>query len=270
MKEKRIVEYTRYSILVVAGIAFLLPILWLFLNSIRPERLVYTLSLNFEPTLEYYLLIFSEWHLDHFIANSIIIGAWTTVISLAAGLVGAYGLSRSQREKEQLSFWILSIRMGSPVLVALPLFIMLKTLGLLGKHLGVVIAHTSWNLPFVIWFMKSFFDGVPTDMEESAKMDGCSEFGAFWRVVIPVSLPGIAASAILCFIFSWNEFILSLILTAKVSRTLPVGIGQFSALYTISWGELSASAMVALIPIAVFVFVLQKWFIRGLTMGAVR
>ena len=150
-----------------------------------------------------------------------------------------------------------------------PVFFILRSVGLQGTHLGLIIAHTTFALPLVVWVMTSFFREIPIELEQAALIDGCSRLGVLGRIVVPLAKPGLAAVAILSMIQSWNEFMFALVLTAGVNRTLPAGIATFIDEFTVSYGPLTAAATVIMLPVLILGFVIQKHLVRGLTMGAV-
>jgi multiple sugar transport system permease protein len=157
------------------------------------------------------------------------------------------------------------------IVTAVPLFLMMRDLRLLNTRLALVIVYTAFNLPFVVWMMRGFFAELPRDLEEAALVDGDSRLGALWRVVLPLVAPGLAATAVFCLIVSWNEFLFALVLTqTDASMTLPVGIAGRVTQYEIKWGVMSAAGAVAIVPILVFALAVQKYLVRGLSLGAVK
>ncbi len=225
----------------------------------------------FTPTLSNYKEIFELSPFGAYFGNSLIVAGSSTFIALALGSLAAYSLARFRfRGQEQLSFWIISIRMTPPVAAAIPMFILMRQLGLLDTRTGLVIAYTTLNLPFAIWLMKGFFADIPVDLEESAMVDGCSRFGAFRRIAFPLSAPGLVATAIFCFIFTWNEFFFALILTGTRAQTLPVTITSFIRETGIMWGQMFAAAVLIMAPMVIFTLFVQKYLVRGLTLGAVK
>ena len=157
------------------------------------------------------------------------------------------------------------------IVTAVPLFLIMRALWLVNTRLSLIVVYTSLNLPFVVWMMRGFFAEVPRDLEEAAMVDGDSRMGAFWRVVLPLVAPGLAATAVFCLIVSWNEFLFALVLTqTDEAMTLPVGIAGRVTQYGIKWGAMSAAAVVAMVPILVFALSVQKYLVRGLSLGAVK
>jgi multiple sugar transport system permease protein len=251
----------------------LFPIYWLFLTSLkkpvdvaaRPPKFV------FPPHLQNYLDVFYDPSIWSYFRASTIVALGSTAIVLAIGIPTAYVLARYRfRGNADYGFWILTTRMTPPVAVLIPFFVMYVSTGLLDTHIGLIIAHVAMNLSIVVWLMKGFFEDLPPEFEEAAFMDGASYFQAFYQICLPVAMPGIAAAGILAFMFSWNEFLFSLVLADSNVRTVPVGLYGFVGYQQIQWGSLSAAAMLMLLPVLAFVALFQRQLIRGLTMGAIK
>jgi multiple sugar transport system permease protein len=189
-------------------------------------------------------------------------GDRSTPLSLMDGFV--------QGDGENLSFWILSTRMFPPVAAALPIFLIFKGVKLLDTHTALIIVNTIFCLPFVIWLLKGFFDELPTETEEAALIDGCTHWGVFARVALPLVTPGLVATSLFSFIFAWNEFMFALLLSRRTVRTLTVIVPSLVGGHEILWGEIAAIGTVAIIPGIVLSVLLQRYLVRGLTMGAVR
>lgn len=271
---KRLLSVSARRMLILLYVAFcLFPVYWMVLTSVKKpvDALSYPPRFfSFVPTLENYVLALTNPEIIGYFANSLIIGLGSTGLGLLLGVPVAYALGKhSFKGKSDYTFWVLTTRMAPPVAMLLPFFIMYRQLGLVDTHIGVIIVHISHNLAIIIWVMKSFFTDVPLSFEEAAMIDGCTHWQAFTRVILPVSLPGIAATGILSFVFSWNEFLFALVLTSQNARTVPVGLYNFIGYQQIRWGELSASAFFMIIPVLLIVVVFQKQLIRGLTFGAV-
>jgi multiple sugar transport system permease protein len=279
---------------------FVLPIYFWARLSITPYRYVFTFPprLDFPATTDAWWQVitgqrtYREAILEEAGGSAGVGGAGTVgydirpriVVSLTLGLIStavvivvatftAYALSRFEfRRKQNLVFFILSTRFMPPVAVVLPLYLIYKELNLIDTYHGLILAHVVINLPLAILLLKSFFDDVPKDLDDAALVDGCTRFGAFWRVIIRYIAPGIAAAAVLGFIFSWNEFIFSLYLTRiPEMRTVPVTMMTYDASSgPTEWGLISAAGTAAIAPVFLFVLFVQRYLIRGLTMGAVR
>ncbi len=207
-----------------------------------------------------------------YIMNSIIIGFVSTGIVILVSTLAAYALSRLKVWGEQnWIFFVISTRFMPPVAVVLPLYLMYNRLGWLDTYHGVILAHVTINLPIAILLLKSFFDDIPQDLDDAALVDGANRWTTFWRVILPLAAPGLAAAAILVLIFSWNEFLLTLYLTDTQIRTLPVAISTFdSSSGGTEWGFLAAAGSAAMIPVLIFILFVQRHLVRGLTLGAVK
>jgi multiple sugar transport system permease protein len=174
------------------------------------------------------------------------------------------------RKKEDLAFWILSTRMAPPVMVILPFYLVFKNLDLLDTTLGIVMIYMTFNLAFIVWMMRGYFESIPVELEEAARIDGLSRLQAFIKITLPLSMPGIVASSIFAFIMSWNEFLYSLILTGEKTKTATVAITSFITFEGIRWGEIAAAGILIVLPVIVFGICIQKYLIRGMTMGGVK
>jgi multiple sugar transport system permease protein len=248
------------------------PFLWTIMTSIKTR--VQTIDPSvwfFKPTGENYQAVFRNRNLLFYIKNSAIIVASTTVISLALGTLAAYGFARFKfRRKENLALWILSLRMLPPITVVIPFFLLGRFLHLLDKHIYLIIIYLSFNIPFTIWMMRGFIEDIPQELEESAWVDGCSRLQGVVRIVLPMILPGVVATAIFCVIQSWNEFALAFFLSSFNSRTVPTTVTFFLTVLGVIWGEMAAVGVVATVPILIFSVIVQKYLIRGLTFGALK
>ena len=263
-----------FIVITVVVFAFILfPPVMLFLTSIKTEMdaLSFPPKWIFTPTSNNYTDIFHTSPFFKYIRNSVIVAAMNTAASIGLGSLAAYSLARFKfRGSDNLAFWILSIRMMPPVAAIIPLYIIMKNLHLLDTPWCLVVVYLTFNLPFVVWMMKGFFEDVPREIEEGALIDGCSDFEVFRKVALPLAAPGLAATAILVFIFSWNEFLFALILTGTKAVTLPVGIIGYMKETGINWGYMTAGGMLALIPVIVFTILVQKHLVKGLTLGALK
>ena len=257
---------------VIFGV-ILFPPAVLLVTSIKTEvdALSFPPKWIFDPTLKNYVDILNTSPLIGYAVNSLIVASLNTLLCLIVGSMAAYGLARFKfRGADNIAFWILSIRMMPPVAAIIPIYILMKSLRLLDTPWCLVITYLTFNLPFVVWMMKGFFEEIPREIEESALIDGCSDFSVFFRIALPLVAPGLAATAILVFIFSWNEFLFALILTGTKAVTLPVGIIGYMKETGINWGYMTAGGTLALIPVIVFMILVQKHLVKGLTLGALK
>ena len=266
-----------YAVIAFALVYTVFPVLWLFVNSFKTRLDMFAMPpiwIVDNPTLYNYIQTFVEREFVTYMFNSLVVASATTILSLAIGTIAGYALARFRypgRTKFHLSFWILSTRMMPPIVTIMPLYLFFGVLDLLNTKTALVIAYTGFNLPFVVWMMRSYFAEIPADLEESAMVDGDTRLGAFWRVILPLARPGLAATAIFCFILSWNELLFALIITETTSaNTLPIGIAGRITQYKVEWGEISASGFAACVPIIIFAFIVQRHLVRGLSFGAVK
>jgi multiple sugar transport system permease protein len=269
--------FSKYVALSVALAAALAPVYWMFTISLKSEIDHFASPppwFNFTPTLEHYYEAFVTRSFGQYLITSAVVAVISTLCALVLGTFAAYSLARFRLPynlDSRLSMWILSTRMFPAIVTAVPLFLMMRDLRLLNTKAALIIVYTAFNLPFVVWMMRGFFDEVPRDLEEAALVDGDSRMGALFRVVLPLVAPGLAATAVFCLIVSWNEFLFALVLTqTDASMTLPVGIAGRVTQYEIKWGVMSAAGAVAIVPILVFAMAMQKYLVRGLSMGAVK
>ncbi|MBD3307555.1 ABC transporter permease subunit [candidate division KSB3 bacterium] len=272
MREKTFAKIVRFTLIYLALIVFVAPLVWMFSTSFKTEADAFRYPPVFfsEPTLNNYKSVLQS-DFPRSILNSIVVCLSTVGISIVLGTPAAYALSRYNfRHKKDFAMWILSTRMAPQVAVALPMFLMMKAFRLLDTPLALVVLYTTFNLSFVIWMMRGFFEEVPRELDEAALIDGCSQVHAFIRIALPLVAPGLVAAGIFCFIFSWNEFYYALIMTRSDSMTVPVAVQGFIGLYGIRWGEMTAAAVLATAPILVFAIATQKHLVRGLTLGAIK
>ena len=257
---------------VIFGVILFPPVV-LFLTSIKTEldALSFPPKWIFKPTLENYTEIFKFSPFARYLLNSFIVASLNTGVVLVLGSFAAYSLARFRfKGADDIAFWILSVRMMPPVAAIIPIYIIMRNLRLLDTPWSLVITYLTFNLPFAVWMMRSFFREIPREIEESALVDGCSIFRSFRSIALPLVAPGLAATGILTFIFSWNEFLFALILTGSKAVTLPVGITGYMKETGINWGYMTAGGALALVPVILFTILAQKHLVKGLTMGALK
>jgi multiple sugar transport system permease protein len=203
--------------------------------------------------------------------NSVIIAGVSTVLSVILGLFAAYAFSRFKVPgKDDLMFFILSTRMLPAVVVTIPLFLMYRQLGLHDRHLGMIILYTVFNLSFSVWLLKGFIDEIPKEYEEAALVDGYTRMQAFFKIVVPQAVSGIAATTVFCLIFAWNEYAFALMLTSQRARTAPPSIATMIGRGGYEWSAIAAGSLGFLIPVVIVTFVLRKYLLRGITFCAIR
>jgi multiple sugar transport system permease protein len=265
--------FIKRLLVVVVAIFFLFPIVLIFLTSIksRVDALAFPPVWIFTPTLNNFREIFELYDFALYFRNTLIAASAATLCAMILGVPAAYSLARHKfRGQSNVAFWILSIRMTPAIAAIIPLFILLRTLRLLDSLAGLVLVYSTFNIPFVVWMMRGFFEDLPVELEESAMVDGCSRLGAFGRIAVVLAAPGLASTAILTFLFTWNEFVFALILTATRARTMPVAVQLFMRETGILWGHMTAAAVVMMVPTVILTFFIQRYLVRGLTFGAVK
>jgi multiple sugar transport system permease protein len=259
---------------VLAMLFFLFPIFYVISTAIKPKLLAFTSPPVWfvKPTFENFMLVFQKQGFTENFFNSLIVALSSTILAIVIGAPSAYAFSRYNfKGKSNLLFWILSTRMAPPIAAVIPFFMIVRGLGLYDTQISLIAIYLAFNLPLSIWMMKSFFDGTPREFEEAAMVDGCTPINAFIRVVIPISLPGLATTAVFCFLFSWNEFLMAMVLTGRVAKTLPVLItGYIQQTSGILWAEMSAASIILIIPTVFFTLFAQRYLLRGLTFGALK
>jgi multiple sugar transport system permease protein len=252
---------------------WLFPIYWLMLTSFKP-----TVDINnpiplfiFTPTPENYIDLFARFNFVRVLQNSLVITAATTATVVVLGMMAAYALARmSIPGKRHIALWLLSLRFMPAIAVAIPYYLMWQRLNLLDTYLGLILVYVSFNLPFAIWLLRGYLVELPLDLDEAAMLDGLSRLQIVRRIMFPVALPGIAVTGIFTFVFTWNEYLFALLLTGLHSSTVPVTVSKFIMAYEILWGQVSAAAVIELVPMLIVVFLLQRHIVRGITLGAVK
>lgn len=264
-------------ILIIALTFFLFPVVWMFLTSFKTNQEFFAnppvlIPKSFELTNYLNAMPFPPEGRGGLqgLRDSLIISLATMLVSVTVGALAAYSFARFKTGGENLSFWVLSTRMFPPVASALPLFLIFKEFKLLDTHMALIIANTIFNLPFVIWLLKGFFEDLPVELEEAALIDGASPFTVFTQIALPLVTPGLVATALFSFIFTWNEFMFALLLTRSDVRTLTIIVPSLVGGHEILWGEIAAVGTVAIIPGVLLALLLQRYLVRGLTLGAVK
>jgi multiple sugar transport system permease protein len=275
MTRNKWLEGLRLSVLGILVLAVLFPVYWMVSSSFKPAAELFqshpTLLPNSFSTV-WYRAIISQSNVQRYFVNSMVVAFSTMCISIAVTTLGAYSLTRFNfRGKKTFLLAILLSYIFPPILLMLPLYNALSKLGLVDSYLGVIFTHTTIVIPFSLWILKSYFKNVPVELEEAGLIDGLSRLGAFWRIIVPVTAPGILSVGLFSFILSWNEYLYaSVFLTGPHFKTLPIGITEFIAQYDVRWGEIMATSVVTAMPVLVIFMCMQKYFVQGLTAGAVK
>ncbi len=268
-----IVQIHHYAVLALFGIICVFPLLWILMTSFKPDvgEFSYDISLSFIPTLENYVRVLTRDAYRQYLLNSAIIGVLVVVLTLPLGATAAYAMARfSFRGRDNLFFFVLSTRMGPPVAIAVPLFLLMRRLDLLDTKLGMVLVYTFMNLGLCIWMCRGFFEDLPREVEEAAMLDGLDHWGVLLHVAIPLALGGLVATAILIFLFTWNEFFFASILTQSEAKPFTVHLPSYFGDRRIRWGPLSAASFMGAIVPVTLAWVARRYLVEGFTFGTVR
>ena len=265
-----LVRHGRALAVVLLLLVALAPFLWLVQLAFRPAADIFDDALLFVPTLDGFKSLL-QGNFARSFGNSLLVSSLSTGFSLLIGVPAAYALTRWDfKGRDRIALWILVTRMAPPIAFTIPFFLAYQALGLQDTVIGLAIVYLTFNLAIVIWLMQTFFEAVPASLEEAAWIDGCGVWQAFWRVSLPLTAPGLAATAVLCFIFSWNDFFYALILTRTNAITAPVAIVNFLQYEGWEWSKIAASGTLVMFPVVVFTILVRKYLVRGLTAGAVK
>ncbi len=270
--EPRWMRIGTHAILIFASAIILLPLLWVLRTSFADKVVAYKIppDLFFTPTIDNYREILLRFDFGTFFLNSLLVALITTVIALAIGSLAAYAIDRYRAGGPVAPIAILATQMMPPIVLVIPFFLIFKKVGLTDTHGGLVLSYLTFNLPYVVWLLMSFFKRVPRELDEAGLIDGCSPFTVFLRIVLPAALPGIGAAAVLSFVLCWNEFLFALMLTGQETKTLPVAISSLVTQQGTAIGAVSAATMLAITPMVIVYFAIRKLLVAGLSLGAVK
>ena len=259
-----------YTFMLFFSAPFIFVFVWMVMASLKTQLQNTAIPplLFFEPTWENYHRVFTRTPIMQYFNNSVIVATGSTGLGLLLGLPAAFSIALFRQHG--LALAVLSSRIMPGMSYLLPWFILFSTLQLIGTHLAVILSHLTVTMPLIIWILIGFFEDLPSELFDAARIDGCSVYGTFARIALPLALPGIIVSGILAFIFSWNNFMLSLILGGSGVRTLPVAVYNFIGETQIDWGGLNATATTVTLPVVFFVLIVQRHVVKGLTLGAVK
>ncbi|HEX4768321.1 MAG TPA: carbohydrate ABC transporter permease [Lichenihabitans sp.] len=256
--------------LVLACALILLPPLWVLRTSFVPEPQTYSSDLMPGATLDNYVGLLTRNKFASFYLNSVIVALGSVVLALPFAAMTGYAFARFRTGGRLTRFAVLATQMLPPVALVLPTFAIFRAFGLTDSRLGLTLAYAALNLPFLTWILMGFFEGVPVDLEWAAMTDGTTAWGAFWRIVVPVSLPGLAAAGVLGFILAWNEFLFALVLTGPVTQTIPVALASLQSSNGVQIGKVSAGVVLAVVPLVIASRFIQRFIVQGLTFGGVK
>jgi len=264
-----------YVIAIGSVFITLVPILWLILTSFRPVLEITSprlILLPRDPTLQNYVDVFTRYKTTEYLTNSIIVSVGVVLTNLIIGPPAAYALARFRFPGERIILAMIIVFRMIPIVTAMiPLFIVFSVLGLLNTYAGLILAHTAFKLPVTIWVLRGFFIDVPRELDDAARVDGCSTFGTFLRIALPLVKPGLAAAGVLAFLWTWNDLIVTLILsTSDKTVMLPLGLTKFVLEFGVDWGPMTAAGVIVFLPTVVFIFVAERYLVGGLTLGGVK
>ena len=270
--KNKFLDFLQFLVILLTAVFILVPIYWIVSGAFKQQVDIFQLKLLFTPTLENFEIIFrSPYNLFDKLVNSTLVALSTILIAIPIATMAAYSFSRFRMKGERLMFvTILATQFVPAVVIVLPFFILFRDLGILDTRIALVLVNLSLVMPFAIWMIKGFIDSIPLDSEEAALVDGSSRFQVILNVTLPMALPGVITAGIFCFILAWNEFLFALIITTNKAVTLPVGLSLFHAEEGVLWHLISAAGIMIMLPMFVLATIIQKHFVQGMTMGAVR
>ncbi|MEI7642355.1 MAG: carbohydrate ABC transporter permease [Actinobacteria bacterium] len=275
MKRISLGKVTSYGILIISSFASLFPLFWTFSTSIKNRTDTYVLPpkfFNFHPTLKNYISLFKIKTFPHIYLNSIFITLMSTLISLILGSLSAYAFARRSkfRGRTLLDALMIAVRALPAIVVLLPIYKLSSYLGMYDSVWTLILLYAGFNIPFAIWLLTSFFNQIPIEIEEAARVDGASNTRMFVQVILPLAAPGLVATGIFISLLSWNEFLIPVIMAGENAKTLPVFVASFISNKNLDWGPMAAAATVAMVPIVALTVFIQRWLVTGLSSGAVK
>jgi multiple sugar transport system permease protein len=281
LKSSKILPYTVIAI-AITWVSF--PLFWTITTAVKPDYAIFHSPPFLLPpriTLEHIkgVILGTTYGKFGFIAagsilgsigDSLIVALTNMILCVIIGLLAAYSIARFRTGGENLPFWIISNRFMPPIVFIIPMFIIFKFLRILDNYVGLILAYCTFNIPFATWLMIGFFEDLPQELEESAMVDGCNRIQAFIKIVLPLVAPGVAVTALFVFLFAWNEYIMAFLLTGDKVTTLPVYMPTLRGSQDVLYGEICAAAVISVIPAIILSFLLQRYLVRGLTLGAIK
>lgn len=262
----------RYAGAIVLTVVFLFPVYWLFMIAFKtPEEIFHSPPVWYPARIQFanFAVLFKDGDAVT-VGNSLFIAGCSTLVSMFLGTLGAYSLARFKTGGENLAVWIISQRMVPPIAIVFPLFLLYVWLGWVDTYYGMILLYTAFNLPYVIWMMRGYIEDVPIDLEQSALVDGCTRWQVLFRVVFPMVRTGLFATAVFTFVFAWNDFLFALVMTRSAVTTYPVQVTHYFGAQSNFWAKIAAMSMLGTLPVLVAVAALQKYLVRGISLGAVK
>jgi multiple sugar transport system permease protein len=262
----------RYAAAIVVTIVFLFPVYWLFMIAFKtPDEIFHAPPVWYPASIQFdnFAVLFKDRDAVT-VGNSLFIAGCSTLVSMFLGTLCAYSLARFKTGGENLAVWIISQRMVPPIAIVFPLFLLYVWLGWVDTYYGMILLYTAFNLPYVIWMMRGYIEDVPIDLEQSALVDGCTRWQVLMRVVFPMVRTGLFATAVFTFVFAWNDFIFALVMTRSAVTTYPVQVTHYFGAQSNFWAKIAAMSMLGTLPILIAVAALQRYLVRGISLGAVK
>ncbi len=261
-----------YIVLILVALFFLMPFLWILRCSMVTKAQAYMIPPNWNAplTLENYVNVLQNNHFGKYFFNSLAIGLASTLLSILLGAMASYWIARISKRPNPIKICILCTQMIPPVVLVIPLAVIINHLKLGDTYPALIVSYLTFNLPYVIWQMISFFQSVPAGLDEAAAVDGCTKMQAYYRIILPLARPGLIASGVYCFIISWNEFMFANNFAGLTTRTIPVAIAALETQDGLQVAEMCASCIIAILPVVVLSVFIKKYLVNGLTFGAVK
>ena len=262
----------RYAVAIAVTLLFLFPVYWLFMIAFKtPEEIFHSPPVWYPAHIQFanFAVLFKDGDAVT-VGNSLLLAGCSTLISMFLGTLCAYSLARFKTGGENLAVWIISQRMIPPIAIVFPLFLLYVWFGWVDTYFGMILLYTAFNLPYVIWMMRGYIEDVPIDLEQSALVDGCTRWQVLLRVVFPMVRTGLFATAVFTFVFAWNDFIFALVMTRSAVTTYPVQVTHYFGAQSNFWAKIAAMSVLGTLPVLVAVAALQKYLVRGISLGAVK
>ncbi|UCG94923.1 MAG: carbohydrate ABC transporter permease [Candidatus Aerophobus sp.] len=269
---KKVAHYLTYLMLIIFSSGVILPVLWILRTSLATKGIIFKIPPEwiFRPIMENYAWLFTRLNFLLYMRNSLIVALTSTLLAVPVAFIAAYAFSRFNTGGKLLQFGTLGSQMLPPIVLVLPIFVIFRDWGLQNNLWSLILVYLSFNVPFLIWLLMGFLEGIPLELEEAALIDGASRMTVIFRIVFPLASPGIMASFVLGFILCWNEFLFGLILVAQEASTIPVKLAALQTEIGTLWGPLSAGVCLGILPMIVLSLTVQKYLVRGLTFGAIK
>jgi multiple sugar transport system permease protein len=272
-KGLELADVLHFLALLLVILVCVFPFYWMVTSSFKQQSaiLASTPQFFFQPTLENYVNAFTKFDILKSLQNSLFVALVTVLISLMLGTPAAYAIARFEfKGKRDIWFWFISNRMLSPIVVALPFFLIARNFRLLDTTWALILIYLTFNVPIVVWICADQFRNIPKELDEAATLEGYSSLAIFFKIALPLATPALAVSAIFSFIFSWNELLYALILTRNEAKTAPVVATSFMSGYELPWGQIMATGTMVALPVIIFSMIVSRQLVRGLTAGAIK